>query len=53
MSKSYTILLIEDDFKMRRIIKDYLFSNDFTVLEAEDGEDGLELFSSSPVDLDL
>lgn len=46
-----TILLIEDDFKMRRIIKDYLFRSAFQVLEAEDGEEGLDLFRANDISL--
>lgn len=51
MKNADTILIIEDDFKMRRIIKDYLINSSFTVLEAENGEIGLDLFFSTSVSL--
>ena len=42
-----TILLIEDDFKMRKVIKDYLESENYEVIEASDGVCGLELFEKT------
>lgn len=45
------ILLVEDEFRMRKLIKDYLLKYQYEVIEAEDGEEGLELFISQKPDL--
>lgn len=45
------ILVIEDEEKLRRVIKDYCISNGWEVLEAKDGLEGLEQFHNSQVDL--
>ncbi|MCM1992207.1 response regulator transcription factor [Oceanirhabdus seepicola] len=49
MNKS--ILIIEDEQKIRRVMKDYLVKEGFQVYEAEDGEKGLELFNNMNIDL--
>lgn len=48
--KTYKVLLIEDEARMRRLISDYLIKEGYTILQAEDGKKGLELFTSE-VDL--
>ncbi|MFA5527496.1 MAG: response regulator transcription factor [Peptostreptococcales bacterium] len=45
------ILIVEDEEKLRRVIKDYCISNGWEVLEAKDGLEGLEQFQHHPVDL--
>lgn len=49
MSKK--ILIVEDEYKIRRVIKDYLKREGFSVFEAEDGEQGLEVFRKHSIDL--
>ena len=49
MSKK--ILIIEDEEKLRRVIKDYCMSNGWEIIEAHDGMEGLELFKKTEVDL--
>lgn len=44
MSGKYTILVVEDDIKLRYTLEDFLISNGFVVLTAENGEVALELF---------
>ncbi|MCT4632937.1 MAG: response regulator transcription factor [Firmicutes bacterium] len=46
-----TILLVEDEIKIRNIVKSYLNEDGFNVYEAEDGEIGLELFYENKIDL--
>lgn len=46
-----TILIIEDEFKIRFLLRDYLKSEGFNVLEAADGDEGLLCFKNSKVDL--
>lgn len=45
------ILVIDDEWKIRRLIKDFLVREGYTVDEAGDGEEGLELFFSNMYDL--
>ena len=40
-----TILIIEDEFKIRKLFRGQLVNMGYRVLEAEDGESGLELFA--------
>jgi len=44
MNQGYTILVVDDESRMRKLIKDFLVQKDFNVLEAEDGEQALEIF---------
>ena len=46
-----TILIIEDEIRIRFLLKDYLLSEGFSVIEACDGEEGLMAFNN--VDLIL
>lgn len=45
------VLIIDDEWKIRKLIKDYLVREEFVVDEAEDGEIGLELFAKKDYDL--
>ena len=38
------ILVVDDEARMRKIIKDFLNAKGFTILEAEDGEKALEVY---------
>ena len=49
MKKS--ILIVEDEIKIRFLIRDYFLKEDFNVYEAEDGVSGLEVFSKEKIDL--
>ena len=44
------ILLAEDDTDLRNILSQYLDLNGFSVLQAENGQTGLELFRNEHVD---
>lgn len=48
-----TVLLIEDENKIRTIVKDYFVKSGFHVLEAADGKEGLYIFQNENVDLIL
>ena len=41
-----TILVVDDESRMRKLVRDFLSMNNFRVLEAADGEEGLEIFYS-------
>lgn len=47
----YTVLVIEDEKNIRKIIVDYFKAEGYTVIEGENGKVGLELFDSEEVDL--
>lgn len=42
---SYKILVVDDESRMRKLIKDFLAAKDYEVLEAEDGQKALDLFN--------
>lgn len=48
-----TILIIEDETRIRFLIRDYFLKEGFNILEAEDGEEGLDVFASNRIDLVL
>ena len=42
---SYKILVVDDELRMRKLIKDFLSTKDYEVLEAEDGQKALDIFN--------
>ena len=38
------ILVVDDESRMRKLVKDFLVKRDFDVLEAENGEVAVEIF---------
>ena len=38
------ILVVDDESRMRKLIKDFLKAKGFNILEAEDGEKALQIF---------
>lgn len=51
MKKS--ILIVEDEIRIRFLLRDYLLKDDFIVFEASNGEEGLDIFSREKIDLVL
>ena len=45
--KDITVLVVDDEARMRKLIKDFLFQKGFSILEAEDGEKALEVFEEN------
>lgn len=41
---NYKILVVDDEARMRKLLKDFLSSKEYEVLEAEDGQKALDLF---------
>ena len=41
------ILVVDDELRMRKLIKDFLVAKGYSILEAEDGEKGLEVFEEN------
>ena len=49
MKKS--VLIVEDELRIRFLLRDYLAKEDFNVHEASNGEEGLFIFSTQKIDL--
>ena len=41
------ILIVDDEARMRKLIKDFLAAKGYSILEAEDGEKGLEVYEEN------
>ncbi len=48
-----SILIVEDELRIKFLLRDYLIKEDFNVFEASDGEEGLYIFSTEKIDLIL
>lgn len=53
MMKEITILIVDDETRMRKLIKDFLAVKEYKIIEAEDGEDALEKFKKNEKRIDL
>ena len=42
--EKYKILVVDDESRMRKLVRDFLVKQNFEVVEAEDGEDALNQF---------
>ncbi len=42
--ENYKILVVDDESRMRKLVRDFLVKQNFEVIEAEDGEDALNQF---------
>jgi len=45
----YKILVADDESRMRKLIKDFLNTKSFEVIEAENGQVALDRFSEDPI----
>ena len=41
------ILVVDDETRMRKLVKDFLVKNNYEVVEAEDGEKAVDIFFNS------
>ena len=48
-----TILIVDDESRIRKLVKDFLIKEGYSVLEAEDGEKALEIFEQNEEKIDL
>ena len=48
-----TILIVDDEERMRKLIKDFLVQKNFNILEAEDGEKALKIYSENKNKINL
>ena len=51
--ESKTILVVDDEFRMRKLVKDFLQKEDCTVLEAGDGEEAIKIFDENKEKINL
>ena len=47
------ILVVDDESRMRKLIKDFLAVKGFSILEAEDGEKALQVYEENSQKIDL
>jgi len=48
-----TVLVVDDESRMRKLIKDFLKQKEYNVLEAKDGEEALDIFQLNKNKIDL
>ncbi len=48
-----TVLVVDDEARMRKLIKDFLVQKEFNVIEAEDGEKAIKVFEENEKDIGL
>lgn len=48
-----TILIVDDEQRMRKLIKDFLIAKGYSILEAEDGEKALEIYEKQKNKINL
>ena len=48
-----TILVVDDESRMRKLIKDFLIQKNYNILEAEDGEKALKTYEENKEKIDL
>ena len=48
-----TVLVVDDEARMRKLIKDFLAQKDFNILEAEDGEKALKIYNENKNKINL
>lgn len=48
-----SILVVDDESRMRKLIKDFLMKKEYKIIEAKDGEEALEIFNEKKDSLSL
>ena len=48
-----SILVVDDEARMRKLIKDFLAAKGYSIIEAEDGEKALQIFEENQSKIDL
>ncbi len=48
-----TVLIVDDEQRMRKLIKDFLLTKDYNILEAEDGEKAVKVFEENKDKINL
>ena len=47
----FSVLVCEDDFNIRRLMREYLLQDGYTVFESGDGKEALEIMDGNHIDL--
>ncbi|MCR4943441.1 MAG: response regulator transcription factor [Clostridium sp.] len=45
------ILIVEDEFRIRFLLRDYFSTEDYVIFEAENGQEALDIFKDNKIDL--
>ena len=53
MANQVTIMVVDDESRMRKLVKDFLTQKDYNVIEAQNGEEALALFEEKKEKIDL
>ena len=48
-----TILVVDDEYRMRKLVKDFLQEEDYNVIEAEGGEEAIKIFNENSEKINL
>ena len=48
-----TVLIVDDESRMRKLIKDFLEKKEYKILEAVDGEDAIKVFKENESKINL
>ena len=48
-----TVLVVDDESRMRKLIKDFLMQKGYSILEAGDGEEALQVFTENQNQISL
>ena len=48
-----TVLIVDDESRMRKLIKDFLTQKGYSILEAQDGEEALQVFTENQNQINL
>ena len=48
-----TILIVDDESRMRKLLKDFLIKKEYKILEAVDGEDAIKVFNENQKNINL
>lgn len=51
--KDITILIVDDEARMRKLIKDFLMVKSYYILEAKDGQEAIDIFEQNQNKIDL
>ena len=51
--QTITILIVDDEERIRKLIKDFFIQKNYSIIEAKDGEDAIKIFNKNKEKIDL
>ena len=51
--QTITILIVDDEERIRKLIKDFFIQKNYSIIEAKDGEDAIKIFNENKEKIDL